>query len=158
MASESTITRMDMLQMLLLAGGSGQSQNEPIVGKTRLQKELFLAHKALQSSGIVLKSYSFRPYYYGPYCKDIYQDIAWLISKGIVEERNVESSYSGNISTYCLTPSGVEQTQKLIRELGLEKAFSFIQEVKTKYNSMSVVELVELTHSAYPEYIGQNRA
>ena len=157
MASESTITRIDMLQMLLLAGGSDQPQNEPIGGKTRLQKELFLVHKALQSSGIALKSYSFRPYYYGPYCKDIYQDISWLVGKGIVEERNVESSYSGIMNIYCLTPSGVEQTWKLIAEMGLEEPFRLIQDVKTKYNSMSVVDLVELTHKAYPEYIGQKQ-
>jgi uncharacterized protein YwgA len=154
LTSESSITRIDMLQMLLLAGGSEQPQNEPIVGKTRLQKELFLVHKSLRSAGFSLKSYSFKPYHYGPYCKDIYQDIDWLVNKGIVEERSVQSSYSGIISMYVLTPQGVEQTQRLILDMDLEEAFNIIQEDKNKYNSMDVVDLVEFTHKVYPEYIG----
>ena len=147
------VTRIDILLMLLLASGNGNGENKPIIGKTRLQKELFLSQKALKDYKIS-GPYSFRPYLYGPYCKDIYNDIDRLMQRGLVLEERIETQQSGIIRRFSLTERGVASTKDLVRQLNLMEQYGIIQQVKAYYNSMDVVELVELTHREYPEYVG----
>ena len=154
MAAEDRLSRVDILLMLLLAGGTNNTENEPIVGKTRLQKELFLAQKVLKDHHIS-RPYSFRPYHYGPFCKDVYNDIEWLKSEGLVEEKR-EESVAGIVRVFRLTQSGLDQTRDLIRLQDLEDSFRLIRGIKKEYNSMSVIDLVELTHREYPEYVGSD--
>lgn len=147
------MNRMDILLMLLLAGGSKADENEPIVGNTRLQKELFLAQKALKKHHIE-RPYSFRPYHYGPYCKEIYNDLDWLELKGFASQEKIVSRATGAIRRFSLTDKGIERIKKMIEANGLQNQFSIIQEIKQEYNSWDVVTLVEYTHEQYPEYIG----
>ena len=153
MRGSNDINCMDLLLMLLLAGGSKADENEPIVGNTRLQKELFLAQKTLKDYHIE-RPYSFRPYRYGPYCKEIYNDLDWLEFKGFVFQEKTVSRSKGAIRRFSLTKKGIELIKKMIEENNLQDQFLIIQEIKQKYNSWDVVSLVEYTHEQYPEYIG----
>jgi uncharacterized protein YwgA len=140
--------------MLLLAGGSRKEENEPIVGKTRLQKELFLSQIALREYGISGK-YSFRPYNYGPYSREIYTDIEWLKRKTWITEQEIHSPQLGIIRKFLLTSVGISESKKLITRFGYEEEFQIISKIKRDYNSMDVVDLVEYTHQEFPEYVGQ---
>ena len=153
------INRMDILRILLFAEGSEGIINEPIDGKTRLQKELFLSHQMLKTqepSNDISRPYSFRPYRYGPYCKEIYNDIEWLKRKDIVEEDIVSTAYGGIVRRFRLTSKGVQETRQMIQERGLESQYNIIKEVKRRFNAMSVVELVEFTHREFADYVGQD--
>ena len=145
---------MDILLMLLLAEGKSGTINEPIKGKTRLQKELFLSQKKLKDSG-VSELYSFRPYHYGPYSKEIYYDIKWLKKEGIVEEIPISTTLGGTIRQFKLTAEGIRKTKEMIEKRELSYQYNLIREIKKNYNSMNVVELVNLTHRKYPEYVGR---
>lgn len=147
------ITRQDILLMLLLAENEEGKENKPIIGKTRLQKELFLSQKALKDFP-VSRPYSFMPYHYGPYSRDIYNDIAWLGNKGWVEERSSRDSFRGIVREFLLTEEGVEETKRRIAQRSLNKQFQVIRNVKKEYDSMSITDLVEMTHKQYPEYVG----
>lgn len=154
---EDKINRMDILLLLLLAKGPTGTINEPINGKTRLQKELFLSQKKLKDLG-VSRPYPFRPYHYGPYCKEIYNDLEWLKKNGIIEERSTYNPYGGITRDFRLTAKGIQKTQKMIKERALDNQYDIIKEIKMKFNSMSVIELVEFTHREYADYIGHARA
>ena len=147
------INRMDLLLLLLFADGRTESTNEPIEGKTRLQKELFLSQKNLKDHRVE-KPYSFRPYHYGPYCKDIYSDIDWLKDEGIIVEKQQTDAYGGVLRIFSLTKSGINEVKELLGDSEIFKQYEMIREVKKAYNSMSVVKLVEYTHNAYSDYVG----
>jgi len=151
--TEDKINRMDILLLLLFAEGPTGRINEPVEGKTRLQKELFLSQKKLKSHG-VSRPYAFRPYRYGPYCKEIYNDIEWLKRNNIVEEKSYLNSFGGVLRQFKLSPQGIQETREMIKKRDLSSHYNIIREVKRDFNSMNVVELVEFTHREYADYVG----
>ena len=147
---QERLNRMDLLLLLLLADGN-KGTNEPIEGKTRLQKQLFLSQKKLKDHKID-KPYSFRPYYYGPYCKEIYSDIDLLKKDGVIKEEQKVDCYAGIVQVFSLTPQGVAEVQNLIKSPTILEQYDIIREIKKEFNSMSVVDLVDYTHEAFKDY------
>jgi uncharacterized protein YwgA len=152
---DDRLNRMDMLLLLLFADGTEGKTNELIEGKTRLQKELFLSQKMLKDNKIS-KPYSFRPYHYGPYSKDIYSDIEWLKNEGIIKEESKSDAFGGILRVFSLAPRGIEEVQEMLKDKLVNEQYQLIRKVKREFNSMSVVGLVEFTHREYSEYVGHN--
>jgi uncharacterized protein YwgA len=146
-----TIFGADILLLLLYAPGPTGKINEPIRGKTRLQKELFLAQKQLRDEG-VSRPFTFMPYPMGPYSKELYKTIDWLVHKGLITVEQKITDY-GIYPEYKLTEKGLKEVEDMIRRQGLSKIFSVIQTIKQKYNQMNLTQLVELTHLLYPDYV-----
>jgi uncharacterized protein YwgA len=153
-AMEERLNRMDLLLLLLFADGKNHNENEPIEGKTRLQKELFLSQKLLKDHKIE-KPYSFRPYHYGPYCRDIYSDIDLLKSDGVINEEQKTDAYGGIVRVFSLTCKGISDVREMIKKEPVRKQFDIIRGVKQRFNSMSVVDLVNYTHTEYADYVGK---
>jgi uncharacterized protein YwgA len=151
---EDRLNRMDLLLLLLFADGNECEANEPVEGKTRLQKELFLSQKMLKDHKIE-KPYSFRPYRYGPYCKDIYSDIELLKNDRIINEEQKTDNYGGIVRVFNLTSRGIAEVQEMIKKPTIRKQYEIVRGVKKRYNCMSVVDLVEYTHKAYADYVGK---
>ncbi|RKL61624.1 hypothetical protein DXT63_15615 [Thermoanaerobacteraceae bacterium SP2] len=85
------ITGKDLILLLLYAPGRTGEYNEKIEGRTRLQKMVFLFEKevypnfkkdALISEEDLPK---FESYHYGPFSKQVFDDIEFLIGLGFVE-------------------------------------------------------------------------
>jgi uncharacterized protein YwgA len=147
------LNRMDVLLLLLFADGASETINEPIEGKTRLQKELFLSQKKLKDHKIS-RPYSFRPYHYGPYCRDIYSDIEWLKNEKIIDEQSRYDAFGGILRVFSLTSRGCDEVRKMLKNQQIDEQYRLIREVKKKFNAMSVVDLVEFTHHEYSDYVG----
>jgi uncharacterized protein YwgA len=152
---EERLNRMDLLLLLLFADGIDGRENEPIEGKTRLQKELFLSQKMLKDHKIS-KPYSFRPYHYGPYCKDIYSDIEWLKNEGIIAEELRSDTYGGILRIFRLSPQGMKEVREMLKNPIVREQYRMIREVKKRFNAISVVDLVEFTHREYSDYVGHS--
>jgi uncharacterized protein YwgA len=148
------INRMDLLLLLLFADGRTGLINEPIEGKTRLQKELFLSQKNLKDNRVT-KPYSFRPYIYGPYCKEIYSDIDWLKEEEIIVEDQKADTYGGKLRIFSLSDRGINEVREMLKEPNICNQYEMIRKIKRAYNSMSVVDLVEYTHNEYSDYVGK---
>lgn len=142
----------DILLLLLYAPGRSGKVNEPIRGVTRLQKELFLAQKALKDEGVKYK-YAFRPYNLGPFSKDLYRDIEWLKVENVIDEKQVYSPVAGIYRTFALTEKGCEEVSNLLRSNDFLRIFTTINKVKKEYNEMNLLQLVEFTHEVFPDYI-----
>lgn len=145
-------TRIDILKMLLYAPGPTQVTNEPIVGRTRLQKEMFLAQKALIDKKIS-RLYSFMPYYYGPFSRQLYVDLNWLESKGLVEERSFTKDDEGIYREFRLTTNGVMDVEALIAQKDMREIYEIVRGIKQMYNGMPLASLVNYTHRAWPDYV-----
>jgi len=151
---EQRISRSDMLLLLLYAPGPSGQKCEPIRGKTRLQKEVFLTQKSLRDAGI-FTYYPFRPYKLGPYSKDLYEDIEWMEHEGVLEVRKVNLGENGIYAEFRITDKGRIEIERKIRRPGLSKAYDIAEQIKNRYNMINVVNLVKLTHNLYPDYVKQ---
>ena len=81
--------RKDLLLLLLFSQGQSEEEAEPIEGRTRLMKLLFLLQfqkefpvdKILESHS----KYEFQAYHYGPFTKDVFNDLEFLENVGLID-------------------------------------------------------------------------
>lgn len=125
--------------MFLFAGGNKQRYNEPVMGKTRLVKELFL----LREVGKIKDIYEFQPDKYGPSSNEIIWDLDILIN-----ERLVQSQLHPYGTRYLLTREGLEKAQKFMNDAIKTK----IENIKLNYNNMPLNKLLVYVYSAFPRY------
>lgn len=146
---ESKMSRFDFILMVLKNAASKSSETE-IRGKTRLQKLVFLAQDDLKNRGYSSK-YAFRPYYYGPFNRQLYTDIEWLNMNDLIE---VKSDFTpmGYISQYKITKKGLEEIQEIIQKNNFYEIEDTINNSLKKYQEYSIGELVEYVHNEYEKY------
>jgi hypothetical protein len=83
--------RKDLLLLLLYSPGTTKNVNEPIVGRTRMMKAVFLFKTELFKrfkENIELKEenlYEFFPWFFGPFSADVYNDLTFFILRGFVD-------------------------------------------------------------------------
>lgn len=131
------------------------NDKEPIEGRTRLQKMVFLMQQRLEERGDEpLKSheYEFFAYDYGPFSKQLYDDLDTLMDQEFIEGEEEELS-SGNVKyDYHLKSDGSEFVE---HQQGTDDARTILelaQEIKTQYNDMLLSDLIDEVYSEYPEY------
>lgn len=84
-------TTKDLLLLLLHAKGSRGLVAEPIVGRTRLMKMIFLFDKELRHDfrmGTAVEEAAipvFEPYDFGPYSSQVYSDLEFLVDLAFVK-------------------------------------------------------------------------
>ncbi len=146
---ELRLSRLDFILMVLKNSGS-QNENGEIWGKTRLQKYVFLAQDKLKRRGYKAK-YAFRPYYYGPFSRQLYTDIEWL---RINEMIDITSDYSlnGNISKYEITIKGLNEINDIIKNNELDDVDNIIFNTLNDYKKFTLPKLLEFVHKEFEEY------
>ncbi|MGE5342836.1 MAG: hypothetical protein ACM3SY_15290 [Candidatus Omnitrophota bacterium] len=91
------LTGKHILLLLLYSPGKTTDINEPILGRTRIIKMMFLFDKEirknfLKDSHAELISFpEFFPWHYGPFSKDVYNDIDFFINNGFIEDIYLDS-------------------------------------------------------------------
>ena len=168
------------LALLLLLYGRGASGDlgEPIEGRTRLQKLMYLLNKEHR----VVKSIAnlkFEAYAYGPYRPELYDDLAFLKNMGYLTSRETGSLSSdemqNNVITfdylmgglqedvpekyeterYQLSRPGFEAVEHYLtgvkEDPKLPSVLAAIQEVKTRFNRMPLRQLLRYVYTKYPE-------
>ena len=138
--------------MLLYAPGPAGRINEPIKGRTRLQKEVFLLQKALVYRKI-RRLYPFMPYHYGPFSRELYRDFGWLEYKKLAKERIIKNNADGVYRDFRLTSKGITETRNFKAKKEMSEIYEIVKEIKQKYNQMPLRSLVQYTHETWPEYV-----
>lgn len=130
------------LLSFLYQGEGKRKYNVPVGGKTRLVKELFILEK-----GYGIKTgYEFAPYYFGPFCPEIYRDLADLEASGLAR---IQDTAAGK--EIALTPIGVQEAIKNVRTLQ-DSVISRMINCKERYNSMPLDDLVSYVYSHWPKF------
>ncbi len=170
--------RKDVL--LLLLYGNGDEGSEPIEGRTRLMKLLYLLGvetRIAEKLGIT-KWYEFRPYNYGPFSSEVFDDIDFLRNVDLVKsvERGSqtraeswedsmvieEAGVAGEISDiepvfeqeiFFLTEKGKDFVEeKLIGAENLsEDILEAIRHVRREYGNLTLSSLLRYVYSKHPE-------
>jgi len=91
MKKKSINNRRDILLLLLYSPGIHADPNEPIVGRTRLVKMLFLFREEVlpvfrKGTEISKQNfYEFFPWNFGPFSRQIYDDLTFFTLRGFIE-------------------------------------------------------------------------
>jgi len=117
------------------------------VGRTRLIKELFILKMAY---GLKEMEYQFIPYWYGPFCPEVYADLEELKAEGVVSAMD---SVGGEVIS--LTPSGVTFAQSLERGVAPDRLRK-IRDCKDRYNSKPFEEFVAYVYERWPNYTSRS--
>lgn len=157
--------RFHLLLLLLWSKGFTHRSAESIQGLTRLMKLLFLIKMEGLSPYFVSDYYTFEPYKFGPFEKDVCQDIELLIDRGIIAETfvdNVELSNNYNVNieeiknncSYALTEQGSKLVTKLAERTKAcaPEILNELEAFKQKYGVLSLHDLLKYVYTKYPEY------
>lgn len=170
--------RKDAVLLLLYAPGASGKACEPIRGRTRLMKLAFLLQRKYdfpKRAGIS-KYYEFEPYKFGPFSKDLYDDITFLENLGyikataigvpsiaeisedrrILEEWLIPDDTADEIgAAFCeeeftLTEKGAQFAAGLFDSLPREEQTA-LSEIKGRYGALPLTSLLRFVYKAYPE-------
>lgn len=169
--------RRDILLLLLYSPGNSPQINEPIVGRTRLVKMIFLFKNEVWKKfkgNIPLTEdnmYEFFAWNYGPFSSDVYTDITFFILRGFIErnysnqESLIESVEEWNfwLKTYAdenaakeyqeeefkLTEKGISFTNELYDSLS-DNQKNILKEYKARISNMPLRALLRYVYREYP--------
>lgn len=119
--------RKDIILLLLALPGCSGNKFEPILGRTRMMKLLYLLDKEINvKKRLGLNSYyDFEAYHYGPFSKDVFDDIEFLRNVGLV---NVVQGGPVNVMQE-------DETTRLIKDETLDDELHVINEVMGEFVS-----------------------
>jgi hypothetical protein len=174
MQTNQTLSKTDLIFLLLYSRGSQGQLNEPIGGITRLMKLLFL----LKVEGKINDLFKFEPYKMGPFSSDVYPEIDFLKNSPSpdkpflhINEMNENDLLNpeqikfmedaGELEDAPFSPKEVniifslsDIGEKVAAEiwrgisLGQQNA---IEEIKQKYSGLSLRDLLRYVYKNYPE-------
>jgi len=143
---------MDVLLLLLYARGKTGQPNENIFGRTRLQKEMFLVQRKLRELYQIKGLYPFRPYFHGPFSREVYNDFDWLELEGKTRKEIGRLPDGSAYEIFKLTAKGIDEARAKIQDPRLKRIYNVIMEVKRNYNQRKVSSIVDEIHTSYPGY------
>ncbi len=144
----SKITRFQLL--LLMHFFSGR-----IVGKTKLQKLMFLIEKEKPEGYQIDEDYDFEPHLFGPYSPAVLKDEEILQLYGWVQEKQLQivldSGEVINTAKYEITQEGRDFVTRAIlrRHPELEK---IIEKIVEQFGSLPTNKLLRHVYEKYPEF------
>ena len=107
----SKLKNSELLLLLLARSPEGK-----IEGRTRLEKVVYL----LKQLGRVNFTYEFVPYHYGPYSRELVEDLDQLKEIGLVDEGMNTDDYGVLRYDYKLTSEGGQLAEEIEQKLGRE--------------------------------------
>ena len=174
----SKVLGSDYLLLLLYI-----NNKEPIKGSVRLTKMMFLFNEqiapALKSKGLDSdKLPDFIPYNYGPFSKDLYEQVDFFTGIGfmqvrdlneteemsgvdnIVEKEFVDECYEDEDETksensyreYRITATGSGFVENELLEKVTSPQLELLQQYKKKITEMTLKQLLHYVYTRYPQY------
>lgn len=174
----------DLLLAILYCPGVNRKKNEPIIGRTKLTKMIFLFEKEIYKKFFkeieITNLPNFEPYYFGPFSKDVFDDLKFFISIGlintsktdiqvastdkfeseaIIDEENmgewVNATFNSNEEVelkYFLSKKGEQYVEEKLWSHFSEQQQKNLQLFKAKINTITLDALLRYVYNKYPEY------
>lgn len=178
--------RRDILLLLLYSPGRSDNSNEPVLGRTRLVKMLFLFREELLDSfrqGVDVNKenfYEFFPWHYGPFSRQVYDDITFFELRGFlavestdddpdpesIEEWSAWADSGEYVTTdemseyteekFYLTDKGIDFTKTLYGLLSQSQK-KLLQEFKVRITNVPLRALLQYVYTKYPSSTDRSR-
>lgn len=172
----------DLLLSFLYSPGIDEEINEPIVGRTKITKMMFLFEKQIYGKffkdKITITLPDFEPYYFGPFSKELFENLAFFESIGMItvsptniplssadriESSNVfdesdlwaEATFDEEVeeyeSSYSLSDAGKRYVQDKVWTLFSQVQKDKLKQFKAQINKISLDALLRYVYNTYPE-------
>ncbi len=181
--NKKEMSSKDLLLSFLYSPGVSEEYNEAITGRTKLTKMMFLFEKQIYKQffkdSIDIDLPDFEPYYFGPFSKQLFEDLSFFESIGMIvsEETDIPLSPAGKIeyensydegyddwdeasfeepkeefeSKYSLSISGRKYVQDQVWKNYTETQKQKLREFKAQINKISLDALLRYVYNKYPE-------
>ena len=180
---KNNLNSKDLLLSFLYSPGISSKPNEAIVGRTKLTKMMFLFEKEIYiqffKDSLQIKLPDFSPYYFGPFSKQLFEDLAFFESIGMIETQetniplsdvdkienasvfDIESEESAGMSfedekekfelQYRLTECGETYIKNEVWDNYSKKQQEVLKMFKAQINRISLDSLLKYVYNKYPE-------
>ncbi|WP_156184209.1 helix-turn-helix transcriptional regulator [Halostagnicola sp. A56] len=135
-----------MIDSRLLPLAVIRANDEAVEGITRLQKLVFKTQKNILDED----EYEFEPHDYGPFSKELYNDVDSLGEDDYIRCEIKETPSGNPKKVYSITDEG-EQILDRFSDTDFERKFDDIDELKEKDNDKPILELLSDIYAEYPE-------
>lgn len=174
----------DLLLAILYCPGVNGKKNEPIIGRTKLTKMMFLFEKEIYKKFFkeieIINLPNFEPYHFGPFSKDVFDDLKFFISIGLIntsetdipiasadkfeceaiideeamgEWVNATFDCSEEVELqYFLSKKGEQYVEEKLWNRFSEQQQKNLQLFKSKINTITLDALLRYVYNKYPEY------
>lgn len=139
-----------ILPLLLCSRQAATADGQHPLDRIRMQKAVFL----LTRRGALgwRELYAYKPYDWGPYCRDLVDDLDALAAQGLVR---VSQSMGTKYGPYVLTEQGQALADASWRALRSEEQ-SFLTTVRGYVTSKDFNGLLREVYAEYPEYASES--
>lgn len=134
------------LPLLLSSSRFADNDGPHPLDRIRMQKAIFLLTQ--RGSPRWRNSYDYTPYNWGPYCRELTNDLAVLKEAGVLHESGPKA---GRYGSYSLTPQGEASADTFVLSLS-DPEISFIGEVRKYVTSKDFNSLLREVYEAYPDF------
>jgi hypothetical protein len=131
----------DQVALVVLSFANG----EPLT-PVKIQKAMFLASEKAPNVFARSAGYSFQPYDYGPFDRQVYADIEDLERRGLAK---IAQASGSRWRTYAATPDGIKEGGRLTATLD-EDDVAVLERIVNLVRSLSFNQLVSAIYRAYP--------
>lgn len=125
-----------------------------IKGKTRFTKLAFLAEEELATRDVDLDekiTYEFYPYDYGPFSKQLLEDLEMFDQKGVIDISEQETFRSTRYD-FELQPAAVEAFEQVKDSSKVKPIHEVAKEVVDEFSSWGIRSLLDYVYEEYPKY------
>lgn len=139
------------LPLLLSSKLAGEQVGPHPLDRIRMQKAIFLLTQRGAPSW--RDAYDYRPYNWGPYCRDLTDDLTAMVQAGVLRV-----SHAGKASTYghyVTTDVGEQVANQFWRSLEPREA-EFIRSVLSYVTHKDFNGLLQEVYEAYPDYASRS--
>jgi uncharacterized protein YwgA len=179
------LSSKDFLLTLLYCPINDNKMNVPITGRTKLTKMVFLFDKEIKKdffNNIQLNLPGFLPYHFGPFSKELFDDLNFFISIGFIltEETTIplsnvekqeiamavdddwanagfEDTEQDSVELmYKLSPHGESYVKDKVWDLFSEFQKRILIDFKKQINAISLDSLLRYVYNKYPDYTGKS--
>jgi len=172
----AALDQTDTILLLLGAETADPRQRFRCDGITRLEKLLFLLEHETSFKNEVAEPFTFEAYHYGPYSPEVYSAVDFLKAMRLVEEQQIDigSGLDASEQAEALDSADINQGSPYVeRQLRLTedgKAVAKVlstrvspegkralTEIKDRYGSMPLRQLLRYVYSSYPDFAEKSR-
>jgi uncharacterized protein YwgA len=140
-----------LLVMLLYAPGTTGRANEPVKGRTRIQKLMFLTYQERGVKKEVKEEMKYFPHKAGPFSPDLWDDLEFLRLAKVVEDYGYLDEQNEELQEFKLSEKGLKLAEQLKEQVD-PKILNLIRQIKNEYNAMPLRNLLRYVYARYPEY------
>lgn len=135
-----------MIDSRLLPLAVIRADDDAVEGITRLQKLVFRTQNDIMNSD----QYEFEPHDYGPFSKELYNDVDNLVEEDYIKCEIKETSNGNRKKVYSITDEG-ERILERFSGRELERRFDEIRDLKQRDNDKPLLELLSEIYTEHPE-------